>query len=102
MRSNINLVEELTLGNFKCFSTPQKLPFRPITLLYGANRTGKSPVIQALKWLPELLELESLLQIRVFRNGPSDLDHLKRKKAGGLSRGAAETSTELITHLKET
>lgn len=53
-RFNINLVEELTLGNFKCFSASQKLPLRPITLLYGPNGAGKSTVIQALKWLPEL------------------------------------------------
>jgi AAA ATPase domain/AAA domain/Protein of unknown function (DUF3696) len=53
-RFNINLVEELTLGNFKCFSTPQKFPLRPITLLYGPNGAGKSSVIQALSWLPEL------------------------------------------------
>src|SRR5208282_3792772 len=54
MRPNINLVDELTLGNFKCFSASQRLPFRPITLLYGPNGAGKSSVIQALKWLPEL------------------------------------------------
>jgi hypothetical protein len=53
-RSNTNLVEELTLGNFKCFSTAQKLPLRPITLLYGPNGAGKSSVIQALNWLPDL------------------------------------------------
>jgi predicted ATPase len=53
-RSIINLVEELTLGNFKCFSTTQELPLRPITLLYGPNGAGKSSVIQALNWLPEL------------------------------------------------
>jgi hypothetical protein len=53
-RFNINLLEELTLGNFKCFSTPQKLPLRPITLLYGPNGAGKSSVIQALNWLPSL------------------------------------------------
>lgn len=53
-RSNINLLEELTLGNFKCFSTTQKLALRPITLLYGPNGAGKSSVIQALNWLPDL------------------------------------------------
>jgi energy-coupling factor transporter ATP-binding protein EcfA2 len=53
-RFNINLVRELTLGNFKCFSTTQKFPFRPITLLYGPNGSGKSSVIQALNWLPAL------------------------------------------------
>jgi energy-coupling factor transporter ATP-binding protein EcfA2 len=53
-RFNINLVEELTLGNFKCFSTTQSLPLRPITLLYGPNGAGKSSVIQALNWLPDL------------------------------------------------
>jgi predicted ATPase len=53
-RSNINLLEELTLGNFKCFSTPQKIPLRPITLLYGPNGAGKSSVIQGLNWLPDL------------------------------------------------
>jgi hypothetical protein len=54
MRPPINLVDELTLGNFKCFSTPQMLPLRPITLVYGPNGAGKSSVIQALKWLSDL------------------------------------------------
>lgn len=36
------------LGNFKAFGPSQRIPLRPITLLFGANSAGKSSVIHAL------------------------------------------------------
>ena len=38
----------LILDNFKAFGTRQVLPLAPITLLYGANSSGKSSILQSL------------------------------------------------------
>ena len=36
------------IGNFKAFAAMQRVPIRPITLIYGANSSGKSSVLHAL------------------------------------------------------
>jgi hypothetical protein len=46
----------ITLTNFKGISTPTTIPFKPITLLFGANSAGKSTILQSLIYLRELLE----------------------------------------------
>lgn len=38
----------LHLANFKAFASSQRVPLRPITLIYGANSAGKSSVLHAL------------------------------------------------------
>lgn len=38
----------LRIANFKAFAATQRVPLRPITLIYGANSAGKSSVIHAL------------------------------------------------------
>ncbi len=38
----------LCLANFKAFGSSQRVPLRPITLLFGANSAGKSSVLHAL------------------------------------------------------
>jgi predicted ATPase len=41
-------IEQLKLENFKCFKTEKTFDFEKITLLTGANNSGKSTVMQAL------------------------------------------------------
>jgi len=36
------------IGNFKAFGAVQRIPLRPITLVFGANSAGKSSLIHAL------------------------------------------------------
>jgi len=36
------------IGNFKAFSESQRIPIRPLTLIYGANSSGKSSILHAL------------------------------------------------------
>ena len=36
------------IANFKAFAATQRVPIRPITLIYGANSAGKSSVLHAL------------------------------------------------------
>lgn len=38
----------LHIANFKAFADVQRIPFRPLTLIYGANSAGKSSVIHSL------------------------------------------------------
>jgi hypothetical protein len=38
----------LHLGNFKAFAETQRIPVCPLTLIYGANSSGKSSVLHAL------------------------------------------------------
>jgi hypothetical protein len=42
------MLTALRVGNFKAFGAAQTLPIRPITLIFGANSSGKSSLIHAL------------------------------------------------------
>jgi predicted ATPase len=41
-------IEQLTLENFKCFKSEKTFDFSRLTILTGANNSGKSSVIQAI------------------------------------------------------
>lgn len=41
-------LDALRIGNFKAFADTQRVPLRPITLVYGANSAGKSSILHAL------------------------------------------------------
>lgn len=36
------------IANFKVFADSQRVPLRPLTLVYGANSAGKSSILHAL------------------------------------------------------
>ena len=42
------ILNAIRLANFKAFSTSQRVPLRPITLVFGANSAGKSSILHAL------------------------------------------------------
>jgi hypothetical protein len=42
------MISELGIGNFKAFGPAQRIPLRPITLVFGPNSAGKSSIIQSL------------------------------------------------------
>ncbi|MFA4986870.1 MAG: DUF3696 domain-containing protein [Candidatus Brocadiia bacterium] len=42
------MLTKLIVGNFKAFGPAQEIPIRPITLIYGANSSGKSSIIHSL------------------------------------------------------
>ena len=46
----------LTIGNFKAFGEPQHIPIRPLTLIFGANSSGKSNVLHALLLMHHALQ----------------------------------------------
>jgi len=42
------MLTALHLGNFKAFAETQRIPVRPLTLIYGANSSGKSSILHSL------------------------------------------------------
>jgi AAA15 family ATPase/GTPase len=53
------MLNEYQIQNFKAFTSPEAIPLRPITLIYGPNSSGKSSLIQALLLLKQTLEEEN-------------------------------------------
>ena len=47
---------EIGIENFKAFGKMQRIPLKPITLLYGPNSSGKSSIMQALLLLKQTKE----------------------------------------------
>lgn len=47
---------ELEVANFKAFGGPEKIPIRPITLLFGPNSSGKSSILHVLLLAKQTLE----------------------------------------------
>lgn len=42
------MIREIRLENFKAFGSEQRIPIKPITLIYGANSSGKSTILNAI------------------------------------------------------
>lgn len=61
----------LRLANFKAFGATQRVPLRPITLLFGANSAGKSSVIHALALAHHAIETGELDTHRTKVGGDS-------------------------------
>jgi len=62
------MISGLTLHNFKCFAE-QRVAFAPLTLLVGANASGKSSVIQALLLLRQSHRRAALTSGTLLLNG---------------------------------
>lgn len=50
------MLTALGIENFKAFGLPQRVPLRPITLVFGPNSSGKSSLIHALLLLKQTLD----------------------------------------------
>ncbi len=72
------------IANFKAFADTQRVPLRPITLIYGANSAGKSSVIHALALAHDAIETGNLDAQRTQIGGESILD-AQRTQIGGES-----------------
>ena len=53
-------ITSITIENFKGIGDAVTIPIRPITLLFGKNSSGKSTVLQALRYLREICEVKEL------------------------------------------
>ncbi|MCL4205069.1 MAG: AAA family ATPase [Pirellulaceae bacterium] len=54
------MITGISIENFKGIREPVKLDFRPITLHFGANSSGKSTVLHALHYAREVFERHNL------------------------------------------
>ncbi|MBI5375913.1 MAG: DUF3696 domain-containing protein [Candidatus Schekmanbacteria bacterium] len=50
------MLTELRIENFKAFGKEQRIPIRPITLLFGPNSSGKTSVLQSLLLLKQTVD----------------------------------------------
>ena len=78
-RNTFGRLTHLLLGNFKAFKRTQRIPIRPITLIYGKNNSGKSSIIQALLYAEHVRRTGELTPEAIMKNGKPVLD-------GGWSR----------------
>ena len=60
-----------SIANFKAFAATQRVPLKPITLIYGANSAGKSSVIHALALTHHAIETGNLDAQRTQIGGES-------------------------------
>lgn len=49
-------ITSITIENFKGIGDAVTIPIRPVTLLFGKNSSGKSTVLQALRYMREVYE----------------------------------------------
>ncbi|MBD1936492.1 AAA family ATPase [Microcoleus sp. FACHB-68] len=56
------MLENISLKNFKAFSSLEDLDIKPITILSGTNSCGKSSLLQSILLLKQTLESQSLNQ----------------------------------------
>ena len=54
------ILKALHISNFKAFAIAQRVPLRPITLIYGANSAGKSSILHALALTHHAIETGDL------------------------------------------
>lgn len=78
----------MRLANFKAFGASQRVPLRPITLLFGANSAGKSSVLHALALTHHAIETGDLDTPRTRIGGDSIdlggfLQYVHRRQADG-------------------
>lgn len=50
------MLKEYQITNFKAFAGPANLPIKPITLIFGANSSGKSCILQSLLMFKQTLQ----------------------------------------------
>ena len=77
-----------SIANFKAFAATQRVPLRPITLMYGANSAGKSSVIHALALAHHAIETGNLDAQRTQIGGESiDLGGFRQYIHGRVEEG---------------
>ena len=96
-----------SIANFKAFAATQRVPLKPITLIYGANSAGKSSVIHALALAHHAIETGELDIQRTQIGGESiDLGGFRqyvhqRKRDSQVELGFKLDPRHLSGHLAE-
>ncbi len=64
------MLTEFSIGNYQAFSTPQRVPIKPITLIFGPNSAGKSALLRSL-----LLSKDAILHGKLTKTDVSHEQH---------------------------
>ncbi|MFH2001900.1 MAG: AAA family ATPase [Planctomycetota bacterium] len=67
------MLSALKIANFKAFGETQRIPLRPLTLIYGANSSGKSSILHSLLFARHAME-EGDLDVHRTRTGGDSMD----------------------------
>lgn len=65
------MITAITLQNFKGIGGAVRIPLKPITLMFGANSSGKSTIIQAIHFAREILERKNVDPDKTLSGGAS-------------------------------
>ena len=65
------MLTAIRIGNFKALAESQKIPIRPLTLIYGANSSGKWSILHSLVLARRALETGELDVHRTALGGES-------------------------------
>ncbi|MEJ5359227.1 MAG: DUF3696 domain-containing protein [Desulfobacterales bacterium] len=108
------MLTALRIGNFKAFAETQRIPVRPLTLIYGANSSGKSSVLHSFILARHAQETSDLDVHRTNVGGESvDLggfrQYVHRREANRRVEWAMDLDTssfkdrlaELFAHVKQ-
>ncbi len=73
------MLHALELENFKAFGKRARIPFAPITLIFGENSAGKSTILHALYLLKQTLKSHEIevLSLQRSENGIVDLGNFQ-------------------------
>src|ERR1035437_6049252 len=88
-------LRSVSIGNFKAFGEAQTVPLRPITLIFGANSSGKSSLIHGLLLAHNALETGELDTFKTVLGGEAvDLggfrQYVHRRNADAFAEFSAE------------
>ena len=92
------MLTKLSIGNFKAFGKTQHIPLKPITLVFGANSSGKSSIIHSLLLMNHVVQTANL-DVSLTSLGGESVD------LGGFNqyifRRNLNSSTELAFHFDD-
>lgn len=63
------MVKNIIIENFRCFEKEQDIPIKPLTLIYGANSSGKSSILKAIMALKQTYEFKESANEVFIGNG---------------------------------
>ena len=66
------MIKNFYIGNFKAFGKTQKIPIKPITLIFGPNSSGKSSILQSLLFAQHINKTGNL-DVHKTESGEFDL-----------------------------
>ena len=73
------MFKSIQIGNFKAFGETQRIPLKPITLIFGPNSSGKSSIIHSLAYIHHAISTGDFDVYHTLKGGSSiDLGGIKQ------------------------